>query len=112
MAEKIERVLDTTVPRAEQVKIQTADALEDAARRLREANLAGKSEEVKRILREVEDRVERFRFEMGAEYRKIETEYKRRVAPVETIIGDHPVPSVLIAGGVGFLLGALLFRRD
>ena len=111
MPEKIEHVLDTTVNRADQVKLQTADALEEAARRLRGTDLSGKSEEVKRILREVEERVNRLHYELGAEYQKISTEYSKRMAPVETLISDHPVPSVLIAGGVGFLLGALLFKR-
>ncbi len=50
MVEKIERILDTTVKKADQVKAQTATALEDAARKLREVDISAKSEDVKRIL--------------------------------------------------------------
>jgi len=113
MVEKIDRMIDTTVKKADQVKVQTADALEEAARKLREADISAKSEDVKRILHDVEERVNRLGEEVGAEYQKIDTEYRKRVEPIETLISDHPIPSVLIAVGVGFLLGALIFKsRD
>lgn len=113
MAEKIERMVDTTVKKADQVKAQTVNALEEAARKLREVDISAKSEDVKRILRDVEERVNRLSEEVGAEYQKIDTEYRKQVEPIETLISDHPIPTVMIAVGVGFLLGALIFKsRD
>jgi ElaB/YqjD/DUF883 family membrane-anchored ribosome-binding protein len=110
MAEKIERILDTTASRADQVKNQTADALEEAARKLREASASAKSEEIKRILHDVENRMNRLGEEIGVGYQKMETEYHKRVEPVEMLISNHPIPSVMVAAGIGFLLGALLFK--
>ena len=50
---------------------------------------------------------------MGVKYQKIEADYHKRVEPVEHIIIDHPIPSVLIAAGIGALIGMLLFKvRD
>ena len=43
----------------------------------------------------------RFRDEAGIEFKKIEAEYHKKVEPVEHIIIDHPIPSVLIAAGIG-----------
>ena len=51
--------------------------------------------------------------EIGIKYQKIEADYHKRVEPVEHIIIDHPIPSVLIAAGIGALIGMLLFKvRD
>jgi ElaB/YqjD/DUF883 family membrane-anchored ribosome-binding protein len=30
--------------------------------------------------------------------------------PVETIISDHPIPSVLVAAGIGFLAGMIICK--
>ena len=95
------------------MKIQTAEALEEAARKLRSADLSSRGDEVKYILHDVEDRVNQLKEEVGVRYQKIEEDYHQRVEPVEHIIIDHPIPSVLIAAGIGALIGMLLFKaRD
>lgn len=111
--ESANRMIDAGVAGAEQVKLQAAEALEEAARRLRSADVASRGEDVRHILEDVEGRIDQFRATVGAEYEKIGEEYHRRVEPVETIISEHPIPAVLIAMGVGTLLGMLISRvRD
>ena len=111
--ETANRIVNTGVASADQLKIQTAEALEDAARKLRSADMSAKGEDVKHILHDVEDRVNQLKAEVGVKYHKLEAGYHQSVEPVEHIIVDHPIPSVLIAAGVGILIGMLLFKgRD
>ncbi len=111
--EAAERMVDTGVAGADRLKIQTAEALEDAARKLRAADVSAKGEDVKHILQNVEDRVNQFKADVGAGYHKMEADYHKRVEPVEHVIIDHPIPAVLIAAGVGVLIGMLIFKsRD
>lgn len=111
--ETADRMVNTGVASADHLKIQTAEALEDAARKLRSADVSAKGEEVKHILHDIEHHVNQFKAEVGVEYHKIEAGYHQRVEPVENIIIDHPIPSVLIAAGIGVLIGMLLFKgRD
>jgi ElaB/YqjD/DUF883 family membrane-anchored ribosome-binding protein len=108
-----DQMVNAGVAGADQLKIQTAEALEDAARKLRKADVSAKGEEVKNILHDVEHRVNQLKAEVGAEYQKIEAGYHQSVEPVENIIIDHPIPSVLVALGIGALIGMLLFKgRD
>jgi ElaB/YqjD/DUF883 family membrane-anchored ribosome-binding protein len=101
------------VARADSYKIQTAEALEEAARRLRNADVSVKEEDVRNILSDVESRVNQFKTEVGAGYHKVEADYHKTVEPVENIIIDHPIPAVLIAAGIGVLIGMLIFKsRD
>ena len=111
--ETADRMVNTGVAGAEHLKIQTAEALEEAARRLRSADVSAKGEDVKHILHDVESRVNRFKAAVGAGYEKIDADYHTRVEPVETIIAQHPIPAVLIAAGVGVLIGMLILKaRD
>ena len=94
-------------------KIQTAEALEEAARRLRNPDAPINEEDVRQILHEVESRVSQIKTEVGAGYEKIEADYHKKIEPVEHIIIEHPIPSVLIAAGIGVLIGMLIFKsRD
>lgn len=111
--EAADRMINAGVAGADHLKIQTAEALEDAARKLRRADISAKGDDVKLILQDVEDRVNQFKADVGAGYHNMETGYHQKVEPVENIIIDHPIPSVLIAAGVGVLIGMLLFKgRD
>ena len=56
-----DRMVDAGVAGADQMKIQTAEALENAARRLRDTDVASRGEEVKEILHDVEFRVSQFK---------------------------------------------------
>lgn len=108
-----ERVTEKSVSGTEHLKHQTADALEEAARRLRNADMSINDEDVQNILHGVQDRVEHFKDELGAKYQEMEIEYHKRAEPVENIIIDHPIPSVLVALGVGVLFGMLISKfRD
>jgi len=99
--------------KTEDLKIQTAEAIEEAARKLRNVDISTKGEDMKRILQDIETRVNQFKADVGVGYENMAAEYNKRMEPVEAVIADHPIPSVLIAAGVGFLLGALLFKsRD
>lgn len=98
---------------ADRWKIQTAESLEEAARKLRVIDASARGEEVKNILQNVEDQVHQFKANIGVGYRKMEAGYHKGVEPVEHIIIDHPIPSVLIAAGAGVLLGMLILKgRD
>ena len=111
--ETTDKMVDTGTAGADRMKIQTAEALEEAARKLRNADLSEQSENVRHILHDVEDRIDQFKEEVGTKYHEIEADYHQRVEPVENIIIDHPIPSVLIAAGVGVLVGMLIFKaRD
>ena len=108
-----EKMKDLTNPKTDHLKAQTADALEEAARKLRNVDMSEKTDDVRKILQDVESRMTRFRDEAGVEFEKIEAEYHKKVEPVENIITTHPIPSVLIAAGIGVLIGALISRgRD
>ena len=70
-------------------------------------------ENVQNILHSVQDRVDHFRDELGERYQEMEIEYHKRAEPVENIIIDHPLPSVLVALGFGVLFGMLIGKfRD
>jgi ElaB/YqjD/DUF883 family membrane-anchored ribosome-binding protein len=103
-------MVNAGVAEADHLKIQTAEALEDAARRLRDTDVASRGKDVKKILHDVEYRVNQFKAEVGAGYERIEQGYHERVEPVENIIIDHPIPAVLVAAGIGALFGMLLCR--
>jgi ElaB/YqjD/DUF883 family membrane-anchored ribosome-binding protein len=95
---------------ADQMKIQTAEALEEAARRLRSIDISTHGEDVKQILHDVEARMNKLKEEAGVKYDEMEVAYRERMEPVETIISDHPIPAVLVAMGVGFLVGMLICK--
>jgi ElaB/YqjD/DUF883 family membrane-anchored ribosome-binding protein len=109
----IERMAGRGNAGADSLKLQTAEALEEAARKLRSADISVNSEDVKNILHGVESQVDHFREELGTKYHEIEAEYQKKVEPVEHMICDHPLPAVLVAMGFGFLFGMLIGRsRD
>lgn len=96
MTEKVDRIVDTTVAKADNVKVQTADALEEAARKLREADMSVSGENVKAILNDIDARTNRLKSEIG-----------RKVEPIEVFITDHPFASIMLAVGMGFMIGSL-----
>ncbi|WP_231844825.1 DUF883 C-terminal domain-containing protein [Methanocella arvoryzae] len=98
---KAERLVDTTVSRADEMKLHTAEALAEAARKLREADLGSKGQEVKAIIDDIEARTA-----------ELKAEVDKKVEPVETFIVEHPFASVMIAVGIGFMVGSLMTRRD
>ena len=101
------------VASADSYKIQTAEALEEAARKLRSVDVSEKGEDVRHILSDVESRVNQLKAEVSAGYERIEADYHKKVEPVENIIIEHPIPAVLIAAGIGVLIGMLIFKsRD
>jgi ElaB/YqjD/DUF883 family membrane-anchored ribosome-binding protein len=106
------RVVDKTVSEADTMKLRTADALEEAAHKLRSADISAHGDEVKRALHDAEARIHQFREEAGEKYREIEAEYHKKVEPVETIISDHPIPAVMVAMGIGFLFGMLISKSS
>jgi len=107
----IERMTNKGISEADHIKLQTIEALEEAARKLRNADMNG--EDVKNILHGVQDKMDHFKEEMGAKYHEVEAEYQKTVEPVEHMICDHPIPAVVVAMGFGFLLGMLIAKsRD
>lgn len=103
-------MVNKTVSGADRMKIQTAEALEEAARKLRSADMSTHGEDVKNILHDAEAKMDEFKEEVGAKYHEMEAEYHKKVEPVETIISDHPIPAVMVALGLGFLFGMLISR--
>jgi ElaB/YqjD/DUF883 family membrane-anchored ribosome-binding protein len=94
---------------ADRIKLQTADALEEAARKLRSADV----EDVEDIVLNVESRMDRLKRDVGVKYHEMEVDYHAQMEPVETMISDHPIPAVLIAVGLGFLVGMVICKtRD
>lgn len=99
MAENINRMVDTSVARADRIKVQTADSLEELARKLREADLSVKGDEIKAMLSDVEARIDELKADIG-----------KKVEPVEHFIVEHPLTSIMIAAGVGFMIGSVASR--
>lgn len=111
--ETADKMVTAGIARADSYKIQTAEALEEAARKLRNADVSAKGDDVRNILSNVETRVNQLKTEVGEGYARVEADYHKRVEPVEHIIIDHPIPAVLIAAGIGVLIGMLIFKsRD
>ncbi|MEI7858111.1 MAG: hypothetical protein WCH85_11515 [Methanomicrobiales archaeon] len=111
--ETADKMVTLGVARADSYKIQTAEALEEAARKLRNTDISVKNEDVRNILNNVETRVNQFKAEVSAGYGRVEADYHKKVEPVEHIIIEHPIPAVLIAAGFGVLIGMLIFKsRD
>jgi ElaB/YqjD/DUF883 family membrane-anchored ribosome-binding protein len=106
----VDKMVNKSVSGADQMKIQTAEALEQAARKLRSADIAMHGDEVKHVLHDAEARIHQFKEEVGVKYHEMEAEYQKKVEPVETIISDHPIPAVMVALGVGFLFGMLISK--
>ena len=108
-----ERMVSKGIAGADTIKLQTAQALEEAARKLRNADMSASADDVKNILYGVQDQMDHFREELGTKYHEIEAEYQHQVEPVENMICEHPIPAVVVAIGFGFLLGMLISRsRD
>ena len=111
--ENTDRMVHAGIAGADHLKIQTAEALEDAARKLRMSDVSARDEDVQRILQNVEDRVNQFKADVGTQYQNVEAGYHKSVEPVEHLIIDHPIPSVLVAAGLGVILGMFKFKpRD
>ncbi|MEI8330092.1 MAG: DUF883 C-terminal domain-containing protein [Methanomicrobiales archaeon] len=91
--------------------IQTAEALEEAAHRLRSANISANCNDVNSLLNDVKLQVLRIKREVSNGYGKDETDYQKKIEPVEQVIITHPIPSILIAAGIGVLIGMLLFKN-
>ncbi len=106
----INRVVNKTVSEADTMKLKTADALEEAARKIRSADMSVHGDEVKQVLHDAEARIHQLKEEAGMKYHEMEAEYHKKVEPVETIISDHPIPAVMVALGVGFLFGMLISK--
>ena len=103
-------MVDAGVAGVDTMKIQTAEALEEAAKKLRSADMSVKGAEVKHILHDIEYRVNRFREDIGEGYDQMEESYHESAEPIEHVIIEHPIPSVLVAAGVGVLIGMLIFK--
>lgn len=111
MTDKItERIVNEGVTGAEHLRNQTAEALEEAAQKLRNADISVKGEDVKQILQDIEGQVNQFISEIGTDYRNNEAYPQNMGKTVENIITDHPIPSVLIAAGMGLLIGMLITK--
>jgi ElaB/YqjD/DUF883 family membrane-anchored ribosome-binding protein len=109
----IDKMTNKGISEADHIKNQTIEALEEAARKLRNADVSMNGEDVRNILHGVQNKMDHFKEEMGAKYHEVEAEYQKKVEPVEHMICDHPIPAVVVAVGFGFLLGMLISRsRD
>ena len=94
------------------LKNQTIEALEEAARKLRNSDMPANGENVENILDGVQDQIDVYKEQIDAGYHEMEEEYHTLVKPVENIICDHPIPAVIVAMGLGLLFGMLISRRD
>ncbi|MFH0966541.1 MAG: hypothetical protein V1862_02495 [Methanobacteriota archaeon] len=108
--ENADQLINTGVADIDHLKIQTAEALEEAARNLRRTNVAEKGEDLKHVLRDIEAQVDQFKANLGEDYQKIEFDYQKNTKSLEHVIIDHPVPSVLVAAGVGLLIGMAICK--
>ena len=111
------------------LRLQTAEALEEAARKFRDADFGATGEDLKKIVHDVEGSLKAlapdttFDIEaMGRDVRgtihdaedKIisfarneEAEFEKKVESVESFIADHPIASVVIAAGAGLFVALI-----
>ncbi|MCP1715832.1 ElaB/YqjD/DUF883 family membrane-anchored ribosome-binding protein [Methanocalculus alkaliphilus] len=121
------------------MKKKTADALEEAARKLRESEEAMSGEEIWDIVHDAEGKLqevvpkkikaaEEVAEEAGEDIRKklhdaeeklrsyVEAEHgdiEKKVRSVESFVTENPIPAVAIAAGAGLLFGMIAARlRD
>jgi len=106
----INRMVNKGVYRADDMKLQTAQKLEEAARKLRSADISTHGQDLKNIMHDVEAQVHQFKKEAGVKYDEMEADFHNKMEPVETMITDHPIPAILVAIGVGVLTGMLIRR--
>lgn len=106
----INRMVNKGVYRADDMKLQTAQKLEEAARKLRSADISTHGQDLKNIMHDVEVQVHQFKKEAGVKYDEMEADFHNKMEPVETMITDHPIPAILVAIGVGVLTGMLIRR--
>ena len=107
------RMVDTGVADVEYLKIQTAETLEEAARNLRRVDVSAKGEDVKHVLHEIEEQVNQLKVNLGADFQKIESDCHKDTESVELVIIKHPIPSILVAAGLGLLIGMAICKlRD
>jgi ElaB/YqjD/DUF883 family membrane-anchored ribosome-binding protein len=100
-----DQFINSRVADVDHVKNQTAEALEEAARNLRNTNVSSKGEDIKHILHRMESQVDQLKVHFGEDYRRIERDYHKDTKFIEQVIISHPVPSILIASGIGLLIG-------
>jgi ElaB/YqjD/DUF883 family membrane-anchored ribosome-binding protein len=106
----INRMVNKGVLGADDLKLQTAGKLEEAARKLRSADISMHGEDLKNIMYDVEAQVHQFKKEAGVKYEEMEAGFHKNMEPIETMITDHPLPAILVAIGVGVLAGMLIRR--
>lgn len=106
----VDRMVNKGVSEADLIKIQTAEALEDAARKLRKTDMSIHGEEVKHILHDVEARMDRLKVDAGVKFHSMESDGCKHMKPFEMSITDHPIPMLLMAVGAGFLIGSLISK--
>jgi len=108
--DSINRMVNKGVLGADDVKLQTAQKLEEAARKLRSADISTHGEDIKKIMNDIESQVYQFKKEAGVKYDEMEAGFHESMEPIETMITDHPIPAILVAIGVGVLAGMLIRR--
>jgi len=94
----------------EHVKIQAAETLEEAARKLRNVDVLSQGEDIRSILDDAEGRIHQTRAAVETGYERCDTEFHGRLESIESYIADHPLQAVLIAAAVGALIGMLISR--
>jgi ElaB/YqjD/DUF883 family membrane-anchored ribosome-binding protein len=108
--DSINRMVNKGVLGADDLKLQTAGKLEEAARKLRSADISTHGEDIKKIMNDIESQVYQFKKEAGVKYDEMEAGFHESMEPIETMITDHPIPAILVAIGVGVLAGMLIRR--
>jgi hypothetical protein len=113
----------------EDLRLKTAESLEDAARKLRDTDFSATGDEISKIVHDVQGSLKgiapkgTFDIEaMGSDVRdtihdteeKIrsfakneEAEFGKRVESIESFISDHPIASVAFAAGAGLFVALI-----
>lgn len=108
--EATDKIVNAGVADVNYLKIQTAEALEKGARNLRVSDVSEMGENVKDTLHDIENWVYQLKEALSSDCRKIESDINKGAEPVEHIIITHPIPSIIIATGIGAILGMLFYR--
>ena len=105
-----DQIINAGVEDVDYVKIQTAEALEEAAQNLRNIDVSAKGDDIKLILHDIEDHLNQLKADINKDYKQIDKDYHKSMRPVEDVIIEHPIPSVLVAACLGALMGMLAVK--
>ena len=129
VAETTKEMEEKTTKEFEELKKEAAAAMEEAAKRLKNARSKIEGEELETLVKDMEDTLQSLVPEKMPDTAEVQEKVKEvihdaeetiknvaekeaemmqeRVETVESFVADHPIASIAIAAGAGFMIGLI-----